>query len=144
MESCNWKVKCPEIVSLDETIPNGGLDLVFVDIPGINCPDKGDAYKTYVSENFSDFDYFLIMVDGEKLIAQNNASEMGSPDVDKVGKVLLLCDACITTRCAASLKMQLAVMRMNQQLDVSCRNFLMRGNEETTSVIVMSIHKKSK
>ncbi|CAD7952759.1 unnamed protein product [Amoebophrya sp. A25] len=88
VEECHWNVKCPEIVSTDSTIPNQGVDLVFVDIPGLNCPDKGDQYKRYVENHFSEFDYFLVMVDGDKF--STSANEMGSPEQTTKGDDVMM------------------------------------------------------
>lgn len=49
---------------------------VFVDIPGLNCKDRGAEYRQYVEDHFPEFDYFIILLDGAKLqsLATSEAS----------------------------------------------------------------------
>lgn len=49
------------IVTMDPNLPD--LELVVVDVPGLNESGTSTLYKNYVKENFHSFDYVMIVMD---------------------------------------------------------------------------------
>ena len=82
------------------------ISQVFVDIPGLNCKDRGPEYKTYVEQHFAEFDYFIVLLNGAKFqsLAASEASSEESPQMKreresiKLGETVCFEEWCVKKR----------------------------------------------